>query len=106
MSNNYKMKNIGSLEVNKIFSNQCIEFLIELHNLFDEKRTSLLQERINIQKKINDGWLPHFLEETKSIREEEWTILSTPDDLLDRRVEITGPPVKKMIFNPNYIPNL
>ena len=43
--------------------------------------------------------MPDFLEETRSIRESNWTILSTPDDLLDRRVEITGPPARKMIIN-------
>ena len=43
--------------------------------------------------------MPGFLEKTRQIRESAWTILSTPDDLLDRRVEITGPPVRKMINN-------
>ena len=40
-----------------------------------------------------------FLEETKSIRESDWKITSIPQDLLDRRVEITGPVDRKMIIN-------
>ncbi len=99
MSANYKINEIKSDEVKKIFSSQCLEFLTDLHNLFNSKRIHLLAEREKIQQKIDSGWMPDFLEETTSIRESDWTILSTPDDLLDRRVEITGPPVRKMIIN-------
>ena len=67
--------------------------------LFNSKRLHLLSERTKIQKKIDEGWTPNFLNETRQIRESAWTILSTPDDLLDRRVEITGPPARKMIIN-------
>ena len=99
MSSNYKISAIKSSELKEILSPQCLEFVFELHQLFNSKRIHLLEERENIQKKIDSGWMPDFLEETRSIRESEWTILSTPDDLLDRRVEITGPPIKKMIIN-------
>ena len=99
MNPNYKITTIESSEIKEIFSPQCLEFIADLHILFNSKRIHLLTERENIQKKIDSGWMPNFLEETRSIRESEWTILSTPDDLLDRRVEITGPPVKKMIIN-------
>ena len=99
MSYNYKINEIKSDEVKKIFSSQCLEFLTDLHNLFNSKRIHLLEEREKIQQKIDSGWMPDFLEETRSIRESDWTILSTPDDLLDRRVEITGPVNRKMIIN-------
>ncbi|SVC64253.1 uncharacterized protein METZ01_LOCUS317107, partial [marine metagenome] len=99
MNPNYKITTIESSEIKEIFSPQCLEFVVELHNLFNSKRNFLLEERQNIQKKIDSGWKPDFLEETRSVRESNWTILSTPDDLLDRRVEITGPPVRKMIIN-------
>ena len=49
-------------------------------------------------KKIDGGWRPNFLEETKSIREKDWKILGVQKDLQDRRVEITGPTNQKMIF--------
>src|SRR5207253_5578182 len=35
----------------------------------------------------------------KSIRESDWTVAPIPPDLLDRRVEITGPVDRKMIIN-------
>ncbi len=43
--------------------------------------------------------LPDFPEETRAIRESEWSVGPIPADLLDRRVEITGPTNAKMIIN-------
>ena len=40
-----------------------------------------------------------FLPETKEIRESEWTCAPIPKDILDRRVEITGPTDRKMVIN-------
>ena len=99
MNQSLNIKPIESEKLQNILSRGCINFIIELHKLFNSKRLHLLEERKKIQEKINGGWLPNFLHETKQIRESAWTILSTPDDLLDRRVEITGPPVRKMIIN-------
>ena len=45
------------------------------------------------------GLLPDFLPETKAIRDGDWTVAPIPADLLDRRVEITGPVDRKMIIN-------
>jgi malate synthase len=42
---------------------------------------------------------PDFLPETKAIRDAEWTVAALPTDILDRRVEITGPVDRKMIIN-------
>ena len=99
MTRVYNIHHIESEELQNILSKECQDFIAELHKLFNSKRLHLLEERKTIQKKIDNGWLPDFLDETKQIRESAWTILSTPDDLLDRRVEITGPPVRKMINN-------
>jgi malate synthase len=51
------------------------------------------------QAKFDAGELPDFLPETHKIRENDWTIAGVPQDLLDRRVEITGPTTRKMIVN-------
>ena len=99
MTQDYKIEHIESKELQNILSVECVNFIAELHRLFNSKRLHLLEERKKVQKKIDSGWLPDFLEETRQIRESAWTILATPDDLLDRRVEITGPPVRKMIIN-------
>ncbi|MBK6528963.1 MAG: malate synthase A [Deltaproteobacteria bacterium] len=44
-----------------------------------------------------DGW--DFLPETASVRAGDWKVAKLPADLLDRRVEITGPVERKMIIN-------
>ena len=51
------------------------------------------------QLEIDRGKLPDFLPETREIREKEWKIAPVPEDLQDRRVEITGPVDRKMIIN-------
>ena len=51
------------------------------------------------QAKLDQGELPDFLPETAGIREQEWTVAPIPKDLIDRRVEITGPVDRKMIIN-------
>ena len=40
-----------------------------------------------------------FLSDTKPIREASWSVAPIPVDLLDRRVEITGPCDRKMVIN-------
>jgi len=40
-----------------------------------------------------------FLPETENIRISDWTIAPIPEELQDRRVEITGPVERKMIIN-------
>ena len=99
MSETYNIQSIKSKELENILSEECLDFITDLHKLFNSKRLHLLEERKKVQEKINKGWLPDFLDETQQIRDSSWTILSTPDDLLDRRVEITGPPIRKMIIN-------
>ena len=99
MKNSYKIHPIESSQIKEFLSDESLEFVMELHMLFNSQRLHLLSERNKIQQKIDSGWTPDFLNETRQIRESAWTILSTPDDLLDRRVEITGPPVRKMIIN-------
>ena len=54
MSYNYKINEIKLDEVKKIFSSQCLEFITDLHNLFNSKRIHLLEEREKIQQKIEN----------------------------------------------------
>lgn len=84
---------------NNILTNEALQFLAELHRRFNNTRKMLLQERTTIQQQINQGWKPHFLPETTVIRESSWVVAPAPADLLDRRVEITGPVERKMIIN-------
>jgi malate synthase len=52
-----------------------------------------------VQERLDAGERLDFLAETRSVREGSWTGPSIPADLLDRRVEITGPVDRKMIIN-------
>ena len=74
-------------------------FLAGLARTFEPRRQELLVRRRVRQQQIDAGQLPDFLPETASIREQEWTVAPIPHDLLDRRVEITGPVDRKMIIN-------
>ncbi|NBR12780.1 MAG: malate synthase A, partial [Alphaproteobacteria bacterium] len=83
----------------EILSADALAFLEALHKKFNATRLALLDARQERQKNFDKGALPDFLAETKSVREGSWTVAPLPTDLLDRRVEITGPVDKKMIIN-------
>lgn len=83
----------------RILSTDALAFLVQLHRHFNPRRKKLLLQREEVQEKIDQGWKPEFLEETRHIREGEWKVEELPHDLLDRRVEITGPVERKMIIN-------
>lgn len=83
-----------------ILTFEALDFVKKLHERFDLRRKELLRKREEKQHEIDEGNLPHFLEETRDIREEVWTIDPVPADLQDRRVEITGPAGnQKMVVN-------
>ncbi len=83
----------------QILSRDACSFLTDLARNFEGRRQDLLARRRVRQQEIDAGQLPDFLPETVAIRETEWTVAPIPDDLLDRRVEITGPVDRKMIIN-------
>lgn len=93
---------VGSLEnqsYSEILTKEALEFLEKLERKFGNRRKELLKMRQERQKRMNEGEMPRFLEETKHIREGDWTISPVPEDLQDRRVEITGPVDRKMVIN-------
>jgi malate synthase len=59
----------------------------------------LLAARARRQAEFDQGKLPDFLPETAAIRAADWRIAAVPADLIDRRVEITGPAERKTIIN-------
>ncbi|HVS31654.1 MAG TPA: malate synthase A, partial [Thermoanaerobaculia bacterium] len=63
------------------------------------RRLELLERREGVKRQLDGGKLPDFLPETRQIRESDWTVAPIRPDLLDRRVEITGPVDRKMIIN-------
>jgi malate synthase len=86
-------------EYNDILTPEAVAFVQSLAERFTARRDELLKARVKRQQEIDAGKMPDFLSETKSIRESEWKVAPIPADLLDRRVEITGPVERKMIIN-------
>jgi len=83
----------------EILSDEALAFVALLHRNFEEQRRRLLKLREERQKSFDAGVLPDFLDETRHVRQGEWTVAPIPADLQDRRVEITGPVDRKMIIN-------
>jgi malate synthase len=83
----------------QVLTDSALDFLADLHERFDRRRLQLLDQRQERQARFDGGELPDFPAETAEIRDAEWTVGSIPRDLLDRRVEITGPTNPKMLIN-------
>ena len=83
----------------KVLTNEAVAFLADLQRRFNPRREELLAARADRQKRLDAGEKPDFLAETAGIRDSEWTVAPLPQDILDRRVEITGPVDRKMIIN-------
>ncbi len=82
-----------------ILTPDALDFVAMLERRFGAERRELLHRRDVIQARIDAGEMPDFPAETAEIRAADWTVAELPADLLDRRVEITGPTGRKMIIN-------
>ncbi len=83
----------------RILTPEAIRFLVKLSGKFEPARRRLLEVRRSRQERLDCGELPDFPAETAEIRRAPWKTAEPPADLLDRRVEITGPTDRKMIIN-------
>ncbi|TAJ95635.1 MAG: malate synthase A [Reyranella sp.] len=83
----------------KVLTKEAVAFVADLQRKFNARREELLALRVERQKRLDAGEKPDFLPETAKIRESDWTVAPLPKDILDRRVEITGPVDRKMIIN-------
>lgn len=83
----------------EILTEDRCAYLAALVDAFGERRDALLTARADWQAKIDAGALPDFRAETQEVRDGDWTVGALPADLLDRRVEITGPTERKMVIN-------
>ncbi len=84
----------------EILSGDALALVADLHRAFGGRRDELLARRSERQQRLLGGELPDFLEETRSVREDDsWRVAEAPPDLRDRRVEITGPTDRKMVIN-------
>jgi malate synthase len=83
----------------EILTPEAVAFMVDLQRTFNARRKTLLNARHDRQKRLDAGEKPDFLAETQSVRDADWTVAPLPADILDRRVEITGPVDRKMIIN-------
>lgn len=82
-----------------ILTPEAIAFVVELERKFGARRRDLLAARTARQARLDAGEKPDFSPMTRSVREGDWTVAPLPKDILDRRVEITGPVDRKMVIN-------
>jgi malate synthase len=83
----------------KVLTKEAVAFIADLQRKFNGRREELLAARVERQKRLDAGEKPDFVAATAKIRESDWTVAPLPKDILDRRVEITGPVDRKMIIN-------
>lgn len=85
--------------IGEVLTDDALEFVAGLQREFNGRRRELLGSRHARQAAIDAGDMPEFLAETAEVRAGDWQVAATPDDLQDRRVEITGPVERKMVIN-------
>jgi malate synthase len=83
----------------EVLTPEALAFVARLQREFGPRRLELLRMRDERQARLDAGEAPQFLAETESVRKSEWSVAKAPEDLQDRRVEITGPTDRKMLIN-------
>jgi malate synthase len=82
-----------------VLTAEAVDFVAELQRRFGARRDELLHaRRVRYAETARTGRLD-FLESTADVRAADWQVAECPPDLLDRRVEITGPTTPKMAIN-------
>jgi malate synthase len=87
------------METADVLTPEAESFLTDLQREFGGRREELLARRAERLRRLREGALPDFLPETASVRAGDWRVASCPDEIADRRVEITGPVDRKMVIN-------
>jgi malate synthase len=82
-----------------LFSPGLLALLGKLGQRYRGRVDELLAARVERQQRYNQGEVPDFDPDTADIRAGNWKVARIPEDLRDRRVEITGPVDRKMIIN-------
>src|SRR4029453_10049489 len=88
-----------ALGVDQILTLDALAVVAKLQRVLGKRRIECLKRRHERQARLDAGESLDFLSETKDIRDGDWTCASIPEDLRDRRVEITGPTDRKMVIN-------
>ncbi len=84
----------------EILTPEALAFIGALDGAFAGRRADVLAERRSRAKRISAGETPGFLGATRAVRSDTtWRVAPPAAGLIDRRVEITGPPTRKMTVN-------
>jgi malate synthase len=83
----------------RILTDDALAFVADLARTFGPRVRELLERRRERQTRFDAGEVPDFLPETADVRARDWRVAPQPGDLLERRVEITGPTDRKMVIN-------
>ena len=93
------MLDTGPVDTGDVLTDDAVEFLTDLEREFREARVELLARRAERLGRLAAGELPDFLPDTAAVRDGDWRIAPFPEEISDRRVEITGPVDRKMVIN-------
>ncbi|MFE7594926.1 malate synthase A [Kitasatospora sp. NPDC057512] len=102
MSQPSRIEVLGAHEdrFDEILTPEALAFLARLHERFAARRTALLAERDRRRAELANGGSLDFLPGTRAVREDTtWRVAGAGPGLADRRVEITGPPERRMTVN-------
>ncbi|HZR25066.1 MAG TPA: malate synthase A [Vicinamibacterales bacterium] len=83
----------------RVLTGPALTFVEDLTRRFRPRIEELLERRKAVQARYDAGMKPRFLDETEDVRSGDWKVAAPKPDLVDRRVEITGPVDRKMIIN-------
>ncbi len=88
-------------QAERVLTPGAVSLIAGLHGALQEERQELLRVRGERQRSFDEGAVPEYLEGEAADRARgDWTVAPLPDDLLVRRVEITGPiSDAKMVIN-------
>jgi malate synthase len=83
----------------RILTPEALDFVATLQREFGGRRDQLLAARRQRREEVGRTGRLDFLPATEAVRNGDWTVAPAPEDLRDRRVEITGPTDRKMTIN-------
>ncbi len=83
----------------QVLNARALTLVQHLVTQFEAERRALLDRREERQAELDAGALPDFLTSTAAVRAGDWRVATAPADLLDRRLEITGPVERKLMIN-------
>jgi malate synthase len=86
-------------DLDQVLTEEALAFVALLQREFGDRRDELLHQRTVRREGVARGKRLDFLTDTKQVRTSQWQVATAPDDLVDRRVEITGPTDAKMAIN-------